>query len=339
MGWCWWCRPCRTPCSVISDAFSTDTSADWTEVDGALTIGSGVLTTTSATALFIHNTAGTTGHGRVSVRAKAGANSNAVRLIGSYVNADNYLFCELSFNSFGLASFKLFSRIAGSNTQIGSTYSAGTPGATNFHALELCWNGTEARGALNGTARVVGIYNGVGIKAGVGAVLASGTATFDDFEFDVHKTDNDECQKCESLCVLCENGGADTITLVIDGVVDDDCADCDVFNGTFVLDFIANITPFGDGTNRCFYAVDVSNGCAPEGAFTLAAYIIEDAGNYAIMMYFVHGASCIGLFRKEIANPFECAVIDHVQLELGICEVTESDACDVSAATVEATSN
>ena len=139
---------CCASCTLFSDDFSTDQLAtEYNQVSGSWSVGSGVLTTTSAGAILRCETASATGHGRALVTAKATTSGATFRLIGSYVDTNNYLFCEVTLSG-GSSTFKLWKRVAGLNTQISSTVTLSLT-TNQFYDMALCWSGTYAIAVLS----------------------------------------------------------------------------------------------------------------------------------------------------------------------------------------------
>lgn len=228
------CGPCEEGCEIVTDDFSTDTDANWTDVDGTGTVSSGERSTSSSTFLSVHNTAGTTGHGKVTVRGKVSVSGGKFRLNGSWVDDDNYLYAEATVSG-GSSTVKLWKRESGTDTQLGSTSYTFSLSTDTYCTLELCWDGENATAALNNVARAGDSYTGTGNKAGIGATLSSGTATFDDFTFSKHSIDDAECDECSpGGCSACSDF-VHTITVEIDGLVDGSCTCSDDNGHTYVV--------------------------------------------------------------------------------------------------------
>lgn len=186
-------------CTIFTDDFATDRlGTDYTTVAGSFTNSSGTTTTTSANALIVENTAGTTGHGRVTITGQSSASGGVIKVIGSYVDSNNYLFGELTING-ASSTWKLFKRVSpGTNTQLGPTVTFTASTATNY-TICISWDGTYAVGvatisAVNKLIRAA--YTATGNKAGFGTGANSGTITFDNFTFAKNKIDDSACATC-----------------------------------------------------------------------------------------------------------------------------------------------
>lgn len=189
---------CCATCAIFTDDFATDrTGTDYTIVSGTPTVSSGVLTTGSTGFLIVENTAGTTGHGRVTITGKADTSGGTFRVIGSYVDSSNYLFGELTING-ASSTWKLWKRVSGSDTQLGITTTFTASTSTNY-TICVSWDGTYAVGiATIGSAIKLtrDAFTGSGNKAGFGASPNGGTVTFDDFTFAKAKIDDAACVTC-----------------------------------------------------------------------------------------------------------------------------------------------
>lgn len=248
------CPCCDGNCTIFTDDFSTDrTGSDYTTVSGTWSVGSGVLTTGSAGALIVENTAGTTGHGRAKVSGKTSASGGSFRLIGSYVDSDNYLFLEVTINGVS-STAKLWKRETGSNTQLGTTYDF-TGSTGTYYDITLCWNGTKALANITDIGVALArfgwaqSYTGTGNQAGLGASPNGGTTTFDNFSFNKHFDDDESCPHCGPLCALCTGGDPPTMRwqVVIPTVSNKNCVNCADYAGTYIIDDITNLwNPFSE---------------------------------------------------------------------------------------------
>lgn len=272
-------------CTIFSDDFATDrTGSEYTTVSGSFTVGSGVITTTSAGALIVENTAGTHGHGRATIATKQTTAGGTSRLVGSYVDSSNYLFCELTING-ASSNFKLWKKVAGADTQIGSTVTF-TGSTGTFYTLGLCWNGATASASIDTKVHgVFGNFTGAGNTAGFGASPNGGTATFDDFVFDNHKTDDATCTKCGD-CDFCNSG---TIHQQMQAVVTSQnngtCANCTNVNGTYICDFVGSSTEV-TGAVGCTWTCPVSAiTCTGAGNSTISILILKQESAFFVCSF------------------------------------------------------
>jgi hypothetical protein len=243
---------CGPDCTIFTDNFAADNLAtNYTTVAGSFSVSGGILTTTSAGALLIANTAGTTGHGRVQCDCKLSNSNTKIRVVGAYVDSSNYLFLELHING-NSSTLKLWKKVAGADTELDThTFS----GLTNlFYPLRLCWDGTNAWGfsPFIQTDALTGAYTGTGNKAGVGASPGAGTASFDNLDFSNLQVDNADCEDCSGddtlSCTICENNVMpEFVKLVVAGVADNTCTNCDQLNGSYITTTSQSVVGFSPG--------------------------------------------------------------------------------------------
>lgn len=261
-------------CTIFSDDFSTDrTGTDYTVVVSSWTVTGGKLTTGSSGALIVENTAGTTGHGRASIVGQVSTSTASFRLVGSYVDASNYVFCEVTING-ASSTFKLWKRVSGSDTQLGSTYTFTGATATNY-TLEICWNGTIASASIDSANSKSGLYSGSGNQAGVGASAAGGTVTLDTFTFDKNIADDGSCTACQVIsCITCNgfSGIASRLQVDVNSLSDGTCGACDTLNGTYVVDYVGvSSCPFY--SSACIYKGIASATCGSESVTWIHVYV------------------------------------------------------------------
>lgn len=245
MGFGFWCC-CPAGCKIVSDDYSTDTDANYTDVAGTGAVASGERSTSSTTFLSIHNTAGNTGHGKAFVRGKVSVSGGSFRVVGAWVDDDNFLFVRVTING-STSEVTLWERVAGSDSQIGTAHRF--TGATNtYYATSVCWDGSAIVVSFDdGTGeKCIGneTYTGEGDQAGYGANISSGTATFDDFLFTKHFIDDPDCPNCGAdgdcgpRCNNCnDDHGPSRVQVTITGITEAVCPenDCENINGTYVL--------------------------------------------------------------------------------------------------------
>lgn len=267
------CGCCQT-CTIFSDDFSTDNLAtDYTTVSGTFSVGSGVCTTTSAGALIVADAAGATGHGHATIKGKVDTSGGSFRLIGSYVDSNNYLYCELVIDG-ASSTFKLWKRVSGSDTQLDTTYTF-TGSTGTYYTLDLCWNGTIANASLDTSTSIQNyIYAGSGNIAGFGASPNGGTATFDDLVFYKEYIDDATCISCSPACIACSDysGLPSQVQVDVTNLSDSTCGACDTLNGTYVCDYIG-VSKCPYYSSACIYEAAASATCGSEYVTWIRVYI------------------------------------------------------------------
>lgn len=238
----WTGCPCCESCTVFSDGFGTDNLAtDYDQRSGTWTVGSGTLSTTSASALLIANTAipvsQTTAHASAAVLCAT--SSDAGRVVLAYSDDNNYWFAEVQAGATN-GTLKLFQRAGGTNTQRGSTQTLTGYSGGDTATVELCiYNGRVTANATFGTAVAsVGYTATVTVastKGGLGTGSGSSSVTFDQFAISKHKFEDFTCPECFG----CNNCTAisEQMQLTITGVADNTCNNCEAWNATWTLDY------------------------------------------------------------------------------------------------------
>lgn len=241
------CRCCAS-CDYFTDDFSADNLAtDWDDRAGTWAVGSGVLSTTSASALIVTTTeSGATATGvYVEVLIRCATTSDIARVVAAYVDDDNYWFAELQPGASN-GTLKLFERAAGSNTQRGPTATILSLNANDQAALSICISpgavttvavvGTDFGSNSAGTAYAATVSVD-STKAGVGTGSGSSDVEFDSFVFGKHSVDDPLCYSCSHSCDRCTdsaNLAPDAIQLVGTGFADAGL-NCDHLNATFII--------------------------------------------------------------------------------------------------------
>ena len=179
-------RPCRCPCTTFSDDFATDTvnddpETDWGIKSGTWTVESGILSTTSSSAIVIANSSSLsfTGH-KISCKLKALTGSFS-RIIFSYDDepvTPTYNYIEVEWN--GVSSVVRIKDTTGATIEESAAQSY-TNGS--WYTFYVC----VASGYVHvyTTSMIVeGTVTSTKAKCGVGTGTNSGTLSFDDFSYD-----------------------------------------------------------------------------------------------------------------------------------------------------------
>lgn len=238
---------CCSTCEISSDDFAVDNLAtDWDIRSGTPTVSGGKLNPSAGTNLLINNTAADASTTAVLASiAFTGSNASDVgRVIIAYTDDSNYWFCE---GQPGAANgtIKLFQRLAGVNTQRGSTTTVTGWTTASGRTLKICYG----NGFVTATASGVGVPASVvfattvtvaSTQAGVGA-SETGTITLDDFTFSKHYYYDSTCPGC-AVCSFCDDGDQpEQVQVEVDGFLNTDgiggCIGvCASLNATYILD-------------------------------------------------------------------------------------------------------
>ena len=258
---CWCCNTC----TIFSDDFSTDrTGSDYTTVAGSFSVGSGVMTSTTSNSLIIENTArdsgATGGHSTVTMQFANAADVG--RLIDFYVDSNNYWFVELKCNG-GFSTdgtLKLFSRVAGVNTQQGATQTViGLQINTNVTVCLSAASGYVMCTATVSTIASLGVAaspTAASVNGGLATGNVTSSVTFDNYSFNKHAIDDSNCAACTGCPTIC-TAPPSSVSLTFAGVVagagPHSCASS---GGSF------------SGYNATFIVPSTNNGPLCNGGFT-----------------------------------------------------------------------
>jgi len=355
---------CCSSCTIFTDDFSTNRlSTDYTTVSGTGAVLFGTLRTTSTNYVVVENTSGTTGHGRVTARAKASTSGSSFGVVGSYVASNNNVFCEITLGG-ASSTFKLWRRF-GTDTQLGSTYTF-TAATNTDYTVELCWRGGSVTASIIGDASsvITAKVSASGNKAGMKAISASGgTITFSSFTYSKEHIDDNSCQTCGDAagyitCDGCQNdtGPKDGFDVLVAGVTNSTCTNCtSIFNALHVCSYYVSELP-GSMQPACSWsypAGSIGATCCDAGntsSLAFYVYLYQDGGtlDYYLDVVMAHctGGAIPGFtgqrtatFRYNFgATKPDCRDISGLVVPF-LSQSGTSTPCDFSGATVTVTSN
>lgn len=207
---------CCTGCDIASDDFDrASVGSGWTQVAGTWSISSDKLETSDSDALAIYATSHPDGssHHHVAIEGEVSASGSQVRAIVAYDSADDYLIGELTINTSDCSEVKFYKRVGGTTSQLGDTRKIGLLATGTAYLLELCYQDDSGGELCLKVSLTGGSYSwafcessitATGDQVGVGTgTLTSGTASFDDFDWNVSKADRGSCPDCKgSTCLL-----------------------------------------------------------------------------------------------------------------------------------------
>lgn len=246
---------CADPitCTIVSDGFASNSIANYTQVSGTWvvdTFETRLETSDDNARILINTPSPVANRGVITVNINSAANTRT-RVLGNYVDGDNYLFAEMEFTASATipTAVRLGKVVAGVETIMEE---CGPSGGGSFGAdqrLTLCWDGEWA------TAMSVLLIANVaptacrqpytpfvdGFQAGVEAIDAAAPSKFDNLLFARHYVDQSDCPQCRT-CTPCGDQLPSEAHVEFSGVVQPvpctfTCCECDDWNDTmFVLD-------------------------------------------------------------------------------------------------------
>ncbi|MCP4571469.1 MAG: hypothetical protein GY838_03890 [bacterium] len=244
-------------CKIVADDFnrsdSSDLGEDWTEAAGSWEIASNLLSSTGgATArLAIATDAHPAGinSAHVTARLAAGGDLAEAGIVTNYVDTDNYSVALIIHLSPGNDDVLELWDVNGGV----ETLKAGGLEITNLaaHDLTVCHHDGIMVATTNGFSLAAAIPNNAGgDQVGLFArSSATETLTFDNFEFQRHKTDGlPQCPSCRGDCDHCQNATApEAFKVVLTGPIEalpgELCSDaqCEAARGTYIVYKAADI--------------------------------------------------------------------------------------------------
>lgn len=189
--------------------------APWQEVAGAWVNASHRAQTDDENAILLNTTALPGGVGRFRADSSLDAVGDELRLIGAYVDADNYWFYQFKRRDEFFGEYTLWERSGGVNTRHGAKLIWNLflfNGYSNAGSLTLCWNGEHIT--------VTGLFLGHryvpqrwpttatgGAAIGTGA-NSGGETRFERTELSKLPDEEDPyCEPCEDVCILVHHDG------------------------------------------------------------------------------------------------------------------------------------
>lgn len=235
------CCPCED-CRVFRDPFNrapgTDMGSNWSEVAGDWTLTAyGTARIESANAQLISTSAASQVGVKLMSMVRADASGDIVRLILSYVDADNYLFAEWKCGSNGY--LRIYERDTGTDTLLDEVDAATS--ANYFTLLTVCVNdsGTSLTAVVSQGGSAPAFVSGelastaVAGKYGLATGATCSGASFGRVE--LVKT-SPGCEACASDCDLCTESAPEfVVDLGATPWVTDPDACCQAIHGEFTV--------------------------------------------------------------------------------------------------------
>jgi hypothetical protein len=277
---------CGPSCDLVSDDFSANTIANYTQVSGSWSIGSGKLDPPASGLLKVNQAAPVSPDGaRVKWMFNFASNTGTFRVIIDYVDANNYHYCEFICSGSGTATIRLWERVSSVETALASAETVTGFFWSNDYSVALCWTGEVLRAtAFFSTSTTPLIFTTAdaddlgGDYAGVSVVTAHSSSRIDNL---LLSTLADGCDDCPPLCGACSGTVPVEAQVVFTGASNGTCSSCaSSFDGTFVLPFRSNID-LGGGLFVCTWFDDRTADCWPmetDGVRT-AVYIEKTGGS------------------------------------------------------------
>jgi hypothetical protein len=299
------------PCPSYTDSFTGTTITGWTQVAGSWSQSS-TLTTSSTSGLIIYNSAvGSAGIASISIPRAAGARVRYARIIGAYVDSNNYIFGQLDFDDttgsadgYVTAILEIYSRSGGTNTLLEKSREQTDRTDAN---LTLCWTGNSVKLTLgvNVTNYTIGGYaSTTGTQSGLGTGANATNIVFDNFSTSGNNTTNSNCSTCKECRFASAAGLPATVDVTLPSAWSNkidppNCETCaTVFNGnTFVLDLVTDFTSLvnrasaqgGNGYASCLWTFVNTSGCIDSFGTPLRvdilAWIVEENATDQFRLY------------------------------------------------------
>jgi hypothetical protein len=292
-------------CTIFSDDFSVDDlAAEWTQVSGSWSIGSGVLSTSSSNAVLVCDTeypGGVFGNHVIQTSLKA-STGNYSRIIFNY-HSGSYYHIEVYWN--GSSSY-VYIKTSGGSTIATSAVQSFTDGVT--YSFRVCVERDQVFVNVNdsyviGKSYLSGTNQFNYTTCGVGTGSTSSSLQFDNYVFSYASSENQTCPDCNQPCIYCEDGvGPEFFQLTVSDVTGSsdrgDCSNCSIFNATYIC--------YKYGTISCSWRsdyftventqLDGENTCAGSGTYWWTITAKQQAGVYKLTVE-LHVSSTTGTCR------------------------------------------
>ncbi len=325
-GGCTFVGPLDFASGAVGDNFST--------VSGSWSIGSGVLSTSSSSALLTGLTANPNGdeNTKITVDITITNAGNIARVILARQDANNYAYAEIKS---GGSSFLKVVLVSGgsiiSETDAFPSVSEGSP----FTICVSIYNGVLAAQIGSTAVSLATSFTGTGWGLGTGGTV-TGAISFDNLEVAIT---SGSCPPC-SQPITCGTCVAATeprqFMMTITGISNDVCSECAALNGTFILTFIGELN-FGAGAlHFCFWRYDYNPlFCIADGGHPGNDGIeswrlkIDAAGDLTIELLTAINTTNI-IFKKHVGTSFDCSTLSSTDIPWTGGSPVSGDSCQGS---------
>lgn len=322
------CYCCTLACTILTDNFGTDTIANYDQRSGTWTVGSGTLSTASASGLIISNTTLRDDIGQVVVSIAGIGTGEIAGVVGAYIDDDNYLLAELECVNSGTSEWeiRIIERVAAANTTIIERTQVFL-NALSFHGIKLCWNGTHASITLDASPGANAMWQStlVGNKAGMAVTNNTGTMNFDGFNL-LDSFDNiSTCAECDTHCASACIGHTSTMQVQADisSIGSGTCGDCSALNTTHILDLWQE--PLAGSSLSCTFTITPA-GIGPCTSLRLSYQWLTTNNRFDIL----GAGACV--FNSTGAANQDCS-----SAPAQLTPITSCSGCDISPAVVDIT--
>lgn len=198
---------CCCGCTYFTDSFSADNLAtDYTTLSGSWAVSAGKLSTSSSNALLLVNTTSVSNYFNHTVTPTLGSVGDVAKVIAGYLDADNYLFAELTRGS-STTTARFYQVAGGVQSQVGTDRTLNTSAPT----VTFCCGDTQTLLLFSWTGGFSSITCRIrsttvlspGNRVGVGTGASASTVSFDNLTLARHKVDNPDCADCAANCSTC----------------------------------------------------------------------------------------------------------------------------------------
>lgn len=321
-----WCCPCEAGCEFFSDNFTRSDDDDpgaYTEVSGDWDISSNALVTSSSNGVLIADAEHPDGDPdiKVTVTVNIATDGDIARIILDYVDSSNYWFAEVKAGTG--AYLRIYQRSGGSNTQMADVSITRATGTFSFcGSIE----GTNIRAFVVGGGDSCGALGSFSSPAwGIGTGTITGTVTITDVSASVV---SETCEPCQTVCGVCCAGDVAPfqMKIVVTGVANGTCVDCNGFNKTYYLDH----------TSTCFYEYhDTATHCFSGDHYLRLSICNFFTTSATLRLLLQRELGSDNIFQTVYTTDYDCmSWVDEVLGHVAINNVV----CDWSSAVIEASS-
>jgi hypothetical protein len=321
---------CEPGCDLVSDDFSANTIANYTQVSGSWSIGSGKLDPPASGLLKINQAAPVSPDGtRVKWMFNFASNTGTIRIIVDYVDADNYHYCEVICSDASTATIRLWERDSTVETALEDAEGLSSFTWSNDYSVAVCWTGERLRASIFFSTSTTPIAFTTaaatdlgGDYAGVSVVTAHSSSRFDNM---LLSTLADGCADCPPVCGPCSGAVPVELQVDISGMANGTCGSCASLDGVYVLPF----NNYNLAGQVCTWIFELSGPCTLD-RLAISVEEVSPGTSYDVEAGTSAGGLQDSAWNTNLGAKPDCDTFD----ELSLSSTITGSVCDGSAATV-----
>jgi len=222
----------------------------------------------------------------------------------------DYLYAELEVGTTG-GYLRLFQVTGGSAFQLGDEVQIADLAPDEFHTVKVCYDGDVLTAIVNSDSTYWRTVTATGTYVGIATGAITKQATFKDFQWWIHYDDGgyygepNDCPRCTGTiftdCIYCKDETASATYKVSISAVADNVCNCNVFNGTFIL----------NRSGYCQWRSEIIGTVCGSSNATVEFWVAQAGAVYSLWVYLINVASGVLVaFNTEGSDPQGCLELD-----------------------------